>query len=477
MASQVDALVLSKSLALVEKTKRQVAQIDTAEFPTSSSLVARNLLLAALGSLGNEAHWQAMSPEALYRALIQMQRLVGEVEASTSDRISWPLVSYCDHFWRLLFPSDDTQIFYSLFEEHNYGIRSFSRRLMLLLETVLPPPEVTRILGGKEIYCLQISSLEDENLPLYANIGHEFGHALYWAKEQQIWSILAAECDAVFKAIRSSLVAQEAGSAGRRASRCAWVIMAIATELFADLVGALIAGPAFLLSLHEMGWGADQNSWSIALSPKDSNTHAYPSFAFRLSCVQGTVRLDAFDRDLRHKFDAMPNEKDLLKTIPQHLTGIPVAHQADHISARPVGDGDAKALQQAAEKALPDLKQGLRRFVDRCNKEVLTQFQNHPEFSAVSGEQVFELIRRLDADILPNIIPDGTLLGIPASFGTILNASALFRMHVLSARDGGSVGSKEIHRRVQKVEQLTAKALEVSYVQREFRSWESTRNV
>jgi hypothetical protein len=94
MDTREDSLIFSKSLALIEKTRRRVRQIDSANFPTASSAEAVELLLGALDSLGNKAFWPAMSPEALYNTLISIQELVVEVEASTSDHISWPLVSY-----------------------------------------------------------------------------------------------------------------------------------------------------------------------------------------------------------------------------------------------------------------------------------------------------------------------------------------------------------------------------------------------
>jgi len=473
MTIPVDDFILSKSLSLIEKTKRSVAQIDTAVFPTASSEIARKLLSAALDSLGNRVFWEAMSPEALYNTLIHIQGLVAKVEASTSDHISWPLVSYCDHFWKLLLPTGEVQIFYSVLAEHNYSIGSFTNSLRLLLENVLPPPEIDRILGGKQLYCLQIASLEDENLPLYANIGHEFGHALYRDREPQIISIFTAECHDVFMSIYSVLTAKESGLANRRMNRVAWIVRSIATELFCDLVGSILAGPAFLLSLHEMGWGTDQNSWIMKLSPKDSRIRAYPSFAFRLSCVKKFIQLDAFVQTLRQKLDSL-RDKDELKKIPTYVTDITENHLADYVSVRPVSEVDAKAIQEAIEKDIPVLKQCLEKFITRCSEEILAPLSSQPEFLPVSGEQVFELIRRLDAEIIPNIIPstvqEESLLGVPASFATILNASALYRMYVLLTREK-DLGSKEINLQIQKVDRLTAKAIEVSYIQREFNRW------
>lgn len=472
---QADALVLSKSLALIQKTKRRVEQIDTAGFPTDSSESARTLLQRSLESLGNPIFWKVMDPESLYNTLIQLQELVQQIELSTSDRISWPLVSYCDHFWNLLFPKKDVTIFYSVFTAHNFGIHSFTHRLRLLLANVLPPSEISSITSGNEIYCLQIASLEDENLPLYANIGHEFGHALYWAKTGDVDKILASECNKVFADIITDLKASDPASVPRRTQRCGTIIFKVAVELFCDAVGALIAGPAFQLSLFEMGWGADQNTWSTLLSPKKASVKGYPSFAFRLGCLNRDQNRN-FLRELQHQVDGLQNDRSLFQAMLEPLTNIPIDSASDQISVRPISDQDANVIQSTLSKYLNPLKSGLQSFIDKCWNDILGNYKAQGNFSDISGDDVFALMQRLNADILPNIVPNQTLLGRPATFPTILNASALFRMTLLSKRSVDS-GSDEMYRSVQKVERLTAKALEVSYIQREYNLWDANNKI
>ena len=275
MSAHEDSLVFSKSVALIEKTRRRVAQIDGANFPTISSEEARELLLKALETLADKTLWPAISPEALYNTLIHIQALVEEVEASTSDHISWPLVSYCDHIWKLLFPDGNFRIFYSLTAAHNYTISSFTDRLANRLRHVLPSGQVDAILGEKTLYCLQLASLEDENLPLYANIGHEFGHVLFLAQENVLLSLLDIECRPALEGIFKHLQTTDPLLAVKRTERTIWIIKALATELFCDFIGALISGPAFLLSLQEMGWGTNQDIWSATLVPKNEAIRAY----------------------------------------------------------------------------------------------------------------------------------------------------------------------------------------------------------
>lgn len=118
------------------------------------------------------------------------------------------------------------------------------------------------------------------------------------------------------------------------------------------------------------------------------------------------------------------------------------------------------------------MKAGFERFIARCEGEVLAPFKAKPAFQPVSADDVTELLRRLEADILPNIIPDGSLLGRPATFSTILNAAAIYRIKLLLFRATASP-TDAVYRDLQKLERLTAKAFEVSYVQREFKAWET----
>ena len=474
MSAHEDSLVFSKSLALIEKTRRRVLQIDSANFPTSSSCEAVALLVESLDALANKALWPAMSPEALYSTLIQIQGLVEEVEASTSDHISWPLVSYCDHIWKLLFPNDHIRIFYSLTAAHNYMISSFTHRLAHRLHHVLPKAEVDRILGKPTLYCLQLASLEDDNLPLYANIGHEFGHALYWSEEKTLLPLLNDECKLVFESIYKHLQQTEPLLASKRIQRIGWIIVSLATELFCDLVGAHIAGPAFLLSLQEMGWGTNQEIWSATLVPKDEAIRAYPSFKFRLDAVKKTVGIDVFGKNVRRVFQELFD--DPLKDLSEYLSGIETNHLADRVRvlASPDSDIDRKAIEAALAANLDGLKKSLDGFLARCKKEFIPSCQQRAGFVPVSDDDVSQLLRRLAHDILPNIIPDGSLLGTPATFATILNAAALYRANLLLKRDA-SKGTEEIYRELQKLERLTTKAFEVSYIQKQFTTWKGEK--
>lgn len=344
-ASKEQSLILSKSLSLIEKTIGRVAQIDAEDFPTESSTAATELLHNTLQALSRAATSPATSPEALYNALIRFQLFVEEVEASNSDHVSWPLVSYCDHIWHTLFPQGDRKIFYSVTTAHNYTISSFTHRLKALLQPVLSKQEIATVVGTDTLYSLQVASLEEENLPLYANIGHEFGHVVYWSKEPEAFKILVDDISGPFAAIGKHLQTQDASSATRRAGRTEFIIRAIAVELFCDLVGVLIAGPAFLLSLQEMGWGTDQLAWTGTLLPTDAYNRGYPSFSFRIHCLKQWAGLATYETDAARSFQKLDNAD--LKTLVTHGSQLPSDHSADYVTIFPDSDQDQAPIRAA----------------------------------------------------------------------------------------------------------------------------------
>jgi hypothetical protein len=472
MGKSVETLIFSKSLALIEKTRRRVEQVDVNEFPTPSSKEPRTILLSALSMLADSSNWPQINAEALYNTLIRLQAIVDEIEASTSAHISWPLVSYCGQLWRELFPDGQQSIFYSVTKAHNYMISSFTGRLRNLLKNVLAQDQINKVCGPKTIYCLQLASLEDENLPLYANIGHEFGHALYWASEVQIKKILIEEMKASFSGIFSQLQQLSLPMTQRDVVRVFVAIQQIAIELFCDAVGAKLVGPAFLLSLHEMSWGANLAQWSIRLAP-NGNDSSYPSFQFRVDCLKTWIDVASFAKETEKYFKAVIRNK-ALKNIGTYVSEIPSDHATDRVSVVPLHEPNAENFRKVFEANLSVLKPALKSFLTRCTNEVLVPRLTSTEFVSPPADVVAQLLHRLESDILPNIMPDGTLLGAPVSLSSMLNAAALYRVHLLQLH-GETKETEGVYREIQKVERLTAKALEVSYIQKEFRKWESAK--
>jgi hypothetical protein len=461
--------ILSKCLSLIQKTTASLRQVDRWQFPTDASDVARDLLLRALSALADPINLEQMDPAVLYNCLFRLRELARLVETSSTGSISWPLVSYCDEIWQRLFRTQRPRIFYSLTEEYNYLISPFSGLLSSYLQGLLPKSRIEALVGGQEFYCLQLAAAEDGNLPLYAVIGHEFGHAMFDHRENEILQILARQLDAGLSAIPADLRRKELAQADRRLTQTWLVLRSIAEELFCDLIGSLLMGPAFFLSLYEIHWGkSNRGMWNGDLHHIEQLIRAHPGTLFRMHCAKRWTQLDSFCSKLAtaQVGSASLSPEGLAESL-NRLKTLPVAHDGDRVFLHPESDQDADAIAGVLNAHLASLKQSLEEFLTECASCLQEWF---PGFApAVKPSEVAALLERLQHDILPNIVADGSLLGVCPQFTSILNASALYRLHLLAT--GNHADAAEQSGRAGIVERLTAKAFEVTFMQRKYREW------
>jgi hypothetical protein len=457
------AAMRSKCAALVSETKSRVSQIDRTLFPTPASDTALKLLSQTLDFLSDAELMEPADPEVFYNRLIKLQSLVDDLENSSSRQIPWPIVHYCNDIWGELFKDGENaalEVFYSLTHDHNYYITSFSTRLARVLRYILPQAAIDNIIGENGLYCLHLPSIEQNNLPLYANIAHEYGHALYDYHSEVITTRWVSAFSEALAAVFNHLRQVDASQASRRRKRVIYIFNSLAQEVFADRVAAALAGPAFFLSLYEMAWGSNPCTWSVTLYPVDKDIHAYPSPSFRLSLLKEDPDFITFERDARKDFGDCKSK--ILREIVTSIKDIPTEHSADIVNVYPIADSDSHAIADALTKELSKIKKAVQTFgADALSLVAMDSVL----VSALETRRISTLLRRFESNVLPNIVPDNTLLGQPASFPEILNAAALFR---LSALIGAKPKDEDIAQHLRKIERLTLKALEVSYVQRRF---------
>ncbi|MCP4704838.1 MAG: hypothetical protein GY865_09535 [candidate division Zixibacteria bacterium] len=456
--------ILSKSLILASKTVNRLNQIDQYHFPTDSSNDARQLLIDSFIQLQKPENVIAMDPSVLYNRLIALQELCDLIVQSSVDSISWPLVGYCDDIWKSFFDTNNHKIFYSVTPEHNYSIFNFSAYVASLLDCLLSPTIIKELIK-KEIHCLQLASIEDDNLPLYAIIGHEFGHTVFDRRKSEIFPILGNHFIEVINQINKHFIDNEKSQAERRLRRTIEVVKAMAEELFSDLVGSLLMGPAYFLSSFEMSWGYTGSTFRILLAPEAINIRAYPSDLFRLNCTKTWTKVEDFCKSADIDFNKLKCSE--LKQLSKCLSTIPTTNDSDCASVRPKSDIDAAIIRDAIELQITQIKSSFNNFLADAAAQLRSWYPS--SIVSLSTNDIGELLLRLQHNILPNIIPDGTLRGKPANLASILNASALLRLQLLAT--GDSKDQESLARRIGRIERLTAKALEVSFIQDRYNQW------
>lgn len=458
----------SKASSLFSKAVELLEQIDRDSFPSDTSEDIRILLIQVLDKLRDSGVVAPADPILLYQKALGLQSFVSLLSNSSVEHISWPLVGHCDQMWEMFFGNVGPRIFYSTTQAHNYTIFSFSGHLRSFLEGVIPKIEIDALLRDREFYCLQLASAEDENLPLSAIIGHEFGHALFDKYSQELNEILETNFINHSKKLLESLFTGTPGLLLEERSQLHSLLVGIfkrfAEELFCDLIGILLMGPAFLMALQEMSWGVSKALFEIELSPRIALIPAYPSFQFRLSCLREASNLESFCKEMRK------SGNDDLNIILDFLLSSVKELKMDRVLVKPSGNSVASQIQKCLANNLDVTKNILEETLKDFEEKIRKLCLNSDE--PVSSANVIALHERFECHILPNIIPNDTLLGEPARFVDILNAASLERLRVLSKYSEGDESGKLIG----VVERLTAKSLEVSFIQKEYFEWEQTGN-
>ncbi len=467
-----ETAVLKKCLVLLAKMSGRLAQIDRAQFPTDESEAARGLLALGIDNLRTASAQFKPSPYALYRQLLVIQQLLDDVESSSIDYIAWPVVSYINEIWSKLFAGKPHQVFFTRWAEYNYGIYNFTEALGRALEGLIPSGSLA-VPADTAIYCLRLASIEVDNIPLYANIGHELGHVLFHLRSKEVTAIWGRYSESLAGLILAKLTdnAKQADlfALPTRLQKIRMILDSLVEELTADMVGTLLMGPSFFLSLQEVSWSSTtRDVWTARMFVKPGFASAYPGFNFRLGLVSSTAGVQEAFKDV---------EREYARLDPSMRMGFPDlggtsswADGNDRIEVMPESDVDQRVLQRVLNECLPEAKKAFEGFA-REVLELLAGDVGLPEASAeVVSRNIAQLLVRLAHGIPPNIVPSNApgkeLLGIPAEFSDILQAASLYRMSLLA---GPSFKADESGaRKLSEIEGLVRKGLEVSYIQRTY---------
>jgi hypothetical protein len=467
-----ERLLRNKCRLLIKKLHVQVSQILPDLFPTPASRAAQKLVLSVLEALIKELD-EAANAEVVFEQLRILQSLVDQLDASSNAEISWPAVSYCDEIWSQFFPPSSqkrAQVFYSVTKDYNYYLRFFSEDLQRAVRLVMPNRVLVDLFSGPPIHLLLLPLLERTNLPLYANIGHELGHVLISTQVEVVQKYrnrLVARISSGFEKHRDleASLGSHRSSVVRRLER---MIESIFDEMFADMIGALIGGPAFLLSLYEMALSESEmrSSWKATFFVRDDSCSAYPSWVDRIKRVRSWISLDLFLNGFKHecnvvglssfdKFDDSVREAIESFVLTSEDTEFVI------LPERPGNDIITSFLREHIDLLTSEASQEL----NLARKWVAKRFPR--VWGEVSPNRVAELVKRLASDVPPNIVPnENGFRGEPATFREILNAAAIYRFSLLASHEHTSLGE-----RLAKLDRLTEKAMEVSYVQKEYNAW------
>lgn len=304
-------------------------------------------------------------------------------------------------------------------------------------------------------------------MPLYANTVHEFGHVLFH-ELPELDRKLAQAIEPTQEALKRDFLLKPTLDDTRILGRIEQILRGFAQETFSDLLATLVMGPAFFLSFYETAWPSDPLAWTAELTDAVGDISAHPSPAHRLAMIWKTGRVEAF---VREAVDGLTGEESeairrVIRAfeIPDHSVG------RERFLVVPEEDVDVDRITGALSRHLSDVGQAMDQFATEA--EVILRATCPQVIVRVNAGEVCSLIERLSNDIIPNIISDETLLGRPAGVAEILAAAAAYRLHFLTTR-ARPMPAKDAEE-LDKIERLTAKALESTFIQSKYNSAKRT---
>lgn len=460
------ALILSKCEDLAAQLVVRLARIDHRTFPSPATSAAADILSTLLQRLQETIPTYKSNFAVLYTQLARTAKLVSEIEESAASWIPLPLVANCDSSWKNLFRSVEEsvrpRVFYTVTEHHNFSLEDFNAELGHLFEPLLTAEEIDKSFLGGKIWHLKLPKFEGSNIPLFANVSHEYGHAVFKANERMVQELIDETFGSFLTGLEKELARELEGTAIHKF--ISDTLKDFCGELFDDAIATFLVGPAFLVALSEMEWGADADAWHVSLQSREQ-TH--PSVAFRVDVITRESGVVTFQTELNTTLKAIvPDVNDSIGSVLSALPG----HEQNKVQfvvspSRHVRRAD---VSRVLTKHRVVIQHGCRAFAKLCYQKIPKVIVDLDKPS--KGGDVAQLVRRIRLGLPPNIFPTGHYLGKPAGLGAILTASALYRRALLSRNLKAPEGEPlvPLPEALARVDRLTLKALEVSYVQSRF---------
>jgi hypothetical protein len=438
-----------KSGELLLRLRETLEKIDSSSWPTPGSETARKFMLEVIATLEAPKVRAAASPSVYLQVARNLDPFVEAIARSSTRRISWPLVTYCNKIWTASLPSAQATPFYTVLDEYNYELEFFSEGVLDEILPVVPLATVTALQAKYgRIYCVKVARLEDANLSLYGLLGHEIGHALWHENRTDLTNLVLKAHEDLFN--------QAFGISAAVGTYYGSLVLAASEELFCDLFASRAIGPAYAFNCMEFTAGdAGLGDWNIVT--RNGRASAHPSWAFRCLAVHERLGLSQFVAGFDKEASSLQLKVRGAGILRWHEELKGVADRARVEPSSPEG------------QQLVDFLEGKFEASKAATMIAIAEVEKHLKLGAPlqpGPRDIAALAERVSAGILPNIVPDGTLLGKPADFISILACTTIYRNWLLtSLQPEGPDLLDELDR----VDRFTAKAMEVAYIQERYR--------
>lgn len=449
----------SKACILGYRVINRLDSLYPGSFPTRQTGTACSFLKETIKAILDSPNLEDKDSVDVHGFVTSVHQIVEWLEESCNGRISWPATYFCDDIWAKLFPSGSPKLFYVHAPEYNYFVQPFAAAVVHELENVLDETAGDVLEKKYPLWTLASPSIEDRNLPLYANIVHEFGHVLFHDIVSDLEALWASSFESINAKLAATFGIKPTLDDTRKGQRVEYILRALAQEAFSDLLATLVMGPAFYLSLYETLWPSERSVWTADLTETVWDISAHPAPSFRLATIWRKANVETFIRNVltRVATDGTDTIAPVIRAfeLPIHTL------EPGRFVAAPEDDIDEPFISKLLTQHVKEIGGSLSQFTDGVEKLLRGRYTS--VIVTINAEDVCSLIERLQNRVTPNIIPNDTLLGRPAGIAEILAAAAAYRLHFLTTRTRplSQMDVQDLDR----IERLTAKAIESTFIQ------------
>jgi hypothetical protein len=458
--------VYASCLLVIERMRDRLKHLDDDQFPTEATKFACDLLLNTLTAIEESININRPSPHVVYERLVNLRNRVLTLERSNSTLVSWPIACWFEQCWKTNISDPRIKVFFVQCQDHNYSILNFTNSILQELQEITTE-DVRKKLADNMLFCISLASLEEDNVPLYASIAHEFGHIVSQIHSAKFDDIIKTKLDPVTKAINASLLEEKTKRNNDIGKLLPLVFYAFAEELISDAFAATLMGPSFILSMNEISWAVESTPlWHAWISKTQCYSNAHPSMSFRLNCLESILKYSTF----REGIDRIGQEFN--------KQGKDAVNEKEHPNLRTESYGYfIRHYNPTKDKILIDGYPLLQKLIE-ANWQIFTRafFEIATESFKYFREtlskkdvfipdpaKIFDLLQRLAHEIPPNIIEDITPLGQPADVPSIILTACLYRQKLFAEATSGT--HVETMSELSKLDRLTSKAIESTFVQ------------
>ncbi len=321
-------------------------------------------------------------------------------------------------------------------------------------------------------YALSFPGLERDNALLHVNLGHEIGHLIveeFLAQEEPKWS------ERIRKSIDESVEDANTDQTARRlmiedrVQRVQLIRKRALEEIISDYFSIYLFGPAALFALHEVAIFAE------SLDNVSDDPQYYPPWRLRLRL--GLEELDwkrwrtwlkQVSGDFHWRGDRIKGGKQVAQALNKKVrlleqTAKETADQA-YIESRPL----IKLAYNTLKDTLPAAKDFLR---SKLQSQMFVG-------DATACRTILQLVERLNYGIPPNEVGGGvTTSPSPniADIRAIFNAGWFYRIAYLPSMFHNFESTKDYFERLQILNRLILKGIEMGDLQRNYEEHKSSR--